>query len=183
MTDLPTATAAREAAGRRLAAQATGGSLTLEEYVERARALEQAATPEEAEAAASGLPERAGEPPASSPRWLVGVLGGTKQQGRWRLGARLRVVAVLGGVTLDLGRAQPEVPESSITVVAVLGGAELVAPPGVPIAFSGLSLLGGRSDERTPGSPLPGAPLVRVRVLSLLGGVKVTERRARGGAS
>jgi hypothetical protein len=114
-------------------------------------------------------------------RWLVGVLGGTEQKGRWRLGSRLRIVAVLGGVSLDLGQAQPEAPESLVTVLAVLGGVEITAPPGVPVELTGFSLLGGKSDERPRGASLPGCPVVRLRVFSLFGGVKVKERSEGGG--
>ena len=172
---------ARATAVSELAQQASGGGLTLDEYAERAVALERAATVEELSAALRGLPdeESAAVGSARGTRWLVGVFGGTEQRGRWRLSSRLRIVAVLGGVTLDLGMAQPEAPESLITVVAVLGGVEIIAPPGVSIQLSGVSLLGGKSDERSGGPPLPGSPLVRVRCMTLLGGVKVKDRPPR----
>lgn len=111
-------------------------------------------------------------------RWLIGILGGSEERGRWRLASRLRIVALLGGVKLDLGSADVEAPESLITAVAVLGGVEIVAPPDMPIQLSGLAFFGGKSDERGPGSPAPGAPLVRIRVFALFGGVKVSEREA-----
>lgn len=167
---------AREVAVNDLAQQASSGGLTLDEYAERAVALEQAATVEDFDAPVRGLPEETAAPTSGrGARWLIGVFGGTEQRGRWRLSSHLRIVAVFGGVTLDLGAAQPEAPESLITVVAVLGGAEIIAPPGVSIQLSGFSLLGGKSDERSGGPPLPGSPLVRVRCVTLLGGVKVKE--------
>lgn len=175
---LPVETA-RETAVRDLAEAANGGGLTLDEYAERAVALEQAATIEELSAAVRGLPEENAARSDRGGRWLVGVFGGTEQRGRWRLSRHLRIVAVLGGVTLDLGMAEPEAPESLITVVAVLGGVEIIAPPGVSIQLSGFSLLGGKSDARSGGPPLPGSPLVRVRCVTLLGGVKVKDRPPR----
>lgn len=171
---------ARETAVNDLARQATSAGVTLDEYAERAVAVEQAASVEELEAAVRGLPEQAADvTSAGGARWLVGVFGGTEQRGRWRLSSRLRIVAVLGGVTLDLGMAQPEASESLVTVVAILGGAEIIAPPGVSIQLSGFSLLGGKSDERSSGPPLPGSPLVRVRCVTFLGGVKVKDRPPR----
>ena len=171
---------ARETAVNELAQQATSTHLTLDEYAERAVAVEQAASVDELDAAVRGLPEQTvAATEARAGRWLVGVFGGTEQRGRWRLSSRLRIVAALGGVTLDIGLAEPEAPESLITVVAVLGGVEIIAPPGVSIQLSGFSLLGGKSDERSGGPPLPGAPLVRVRCITLLGGVKVKERPPR----
>ena len=136
--------------------------LTFDEYSERIATGESAGPP-------AGKPRR--------PRWVVGVLGGTEQKGRWRLGSRLRIVAVLGGVTLDLGPAEPEAPESLITIFTVFGGVEIIAPPGVPVEVTGLSLLGGKSDERAPGPRLPGCPVVRLRTFCLLGGVNVKSRK------
>jgi hypothetical protein len=95
------------------------------------------------------------------------------------LSSHLRVVAVLGGVTLNLGAARPEARESLITLTAVLGATEIIAPAGVSIQLSGFSLLGGKSDERSGGPPLPGSPLVRVRCMTFLGGVKVKDRPPR----
>jgi hypothetical protein len=171
--------AARETAARSLAQRATGG-LTLDEYAERAMAVEDAATTEELDAALHGLPEEtASVSPAHRGRWLVSVFGGTEQRGRWCLSSRLWVVAIFGGVDVDLGAAEPEVPESVITVIAALGGAGIIAPQGVPIQLSGFSLLGGKGDKRSGGHPLPGAPLVRVRVFTILGGVTVKDRPPR----
>lgn len=108
-------------------------------------------------------------------RWLVSVFGGADQRGRWRLSSRLRVVVVFGGVTLNLRTAQLEAPESVITVVAVLGGAWIIAPLGVPIQLSGFSMFGGKGDKRAAGPPLPGSPLVRVRAFPIFGGVTVKD--------
>jgi hypothetical protein len=113
---------------------------------------------------------------ATSRRFIVGIFGGTKQHGRWRLSRRLDILALFGGVSLDLGAAEPEAQRSVITAVAIVGGVELIAPPSLPIQLSGVAILGGKSDERSPGPLLPGAPLVRVRVFALLGGVKIRER-------
>jgi hypothetical protein len=83
-------------------------------------------------------------------------------------------VVVFGGVTLNLRTAQLEAPESVITVVAVLGGAGIIAP-GVPIQLSGFSMFGGKGDKRAAGPPLPGSPLVRVRAFPIFGGVTVKD--------
>jgi hypothetical protein len=171
---------ARAAAVTQLAERSVHQGLTLDEYAERAAAVEQAASVEELEAAVQGLPEeRAAAPPVRHARWLVGVFGGTEQRGRWRLSSRLRIIALLGGVSLDLGQAQPEASESLITVFAFLGGVEIVAPPGVTIELSGFSLLGGKSDERSAGPPLPASPVIRLRVFAVLGGLKVKRRSPR----
>ena len=168
----------RSAAIAQLTRHATSGELTLDEYAACAAAIAAATTSAELEAATALV---AHEPPAPVPtpgRTLVGIFGGTDQRGRWRLPRRLRVLAVLGGVNADLGHAQVEAPLSTITVLAVLGGVSLTAPPGVSIQLSGASLLGGKSDKRPPGEPLPGSPVIHVRAFTLLGGVSVEQRKA-----
>jgi hypothetical protein len=170
----------REAARRELARVAGGGNLTLGEYAERARAIEQAASVDEIESAVRGLPEgAAGVTLAQRPRWIVAVLGGTEQRGRWRLSKRLWLLAALGGATLDLSAAVPEETESTITVIAILGGADVIAPEGVAVQLSGLSLLGGKGDKRPVEASLPGSPLVRVQAFTLLGGVTIKAPTAR----
>jgi hypothetical protein len=176
----PSIESARETAVRGLAQHAISGSLTLDEYAERATAVQQAATADELDAAVQGLPEEtAGVSPARRAGWLVAVFGGTEQRGRWRLSNRLRLVVAFGGATLDLGTAQPEAAESVITVVAVLGGAEILVPQGVSIQLSGFSLFGGKGDKRAGGPLLPGSPLIRVRAFTLLGGVTVKDNSPR----
>jgi hypothetical protein len=151
-----------------------GADLTLDEYAARTSTIERAATEGEVEAALVGLPEDQGEARrVDHGRWLVGLFGGSEQRGRWRLSSRLRIIALLGGVRLDLGNAQPEAAESVITVLAFLGGVDLIAPPGLPIELSGISLVGGKSDKRPSAPRLPGAPLLRVRALAVLGAVGI----------
>ena len=69
--------------------------------------------------------------------------------------------------------------ESVITVVAALGGAEIIVPRGVSVQLSGFSLLGGKGDKRGSGPALPGSPLVRVRAFTFLGGVTIKEPKTR----
>jgi hypothetical protein len=168
----------RQATLERLSQHAIGADLTFDEYAERAAAIEQAATQAELDATLAGLPaDRAPADAAGHGRWLVGAFGGAEERGRWRLGRRLQIVAFLGGVKVDLGNAQPEASESVITVVSILGGVDLLAPRGLPIELSGISLLGGKSDKRSSGSPVRGAPLIRVRALAVLGGVGIKDRK------
>lgn len=169
----------RERAFERLASEAASGGLTLDEFAERAAAIDRASGAEELSSLVAQAPaEEAAAEVKDSPRWLFNVFGGTDQRGRWRLGRHLRILAFLGGAKLDLGAAQPAARECVITVVALLGGVELTAPVGVTIQLSGVSLLGGKTDERAVGPSLPGSPLIRIRALAILGGVKVGERKS-----
>ena len=161
--------------------------MTLDEYAGRVAALEQAVTVEDIDAALSGLPEDASVvPTASHHRWLVAALGGIEQRGRWRLSKRMWIVALLGGAKLDLGTAEVEAPDSVITVFVALGGVDILAPPGVAIQLSGLSLFGGKSDKRPEAatSGITADPCARLRNLWRRGrkGTKQHLKRSRHSA-
>ena len=162
-----------------IAEEALGHPPTLDEYADCAAAIAAATTPAGLEAATAPV---AHEPPTPVPtpgRTLIGVFGGTDQRGRWRLPRRLRILAVFGGVSADLGAAQVEAPLSTISVLAIFGGVSLTAPPGLSVQLSGASLLGGKSDKRPAGPPLPGSPVIHVRAYTLLGGVSIERPKRR----
>jgi len=165
---------ARQTALKGLAQLAIGGGLTLDEYSERAVAIQQAATTDELDA----LPKAgaAGAPAARRPSWLISVLAGGRSRGHWRLRDHLRVVAIFTVQTVDLGTAQPEAPESVVTIITAFGGASIIAPQGVSLDLSGFALFGGRNDNRAEVSPFPGSPLIRIRAFSIFGGVRVEDR-------
>jgi len=168
---------AREAAFEGLARQAIGGGSTLDEYAERAAATQQAATAQELDALLQGLPDdTAGTRAARRPRWLVSVVAGGERRGRWRLRDHLRVIAVFTVRTLDLGTAQPELPDSLITIITAFGGASIIAPQGVSVQLSGSGVFGGSNDNRADLPPFPGSPLIRIRSFSLFGGVQLDDR-------
>jgi DUF1707 SHOCT-like domain len=177
---LPSIESVREAAFKGLARQAIAGGLTLDEYAERAAATQQAATAQELDALLQGLPEdTAGARSVRRRRWLVSVVAGGERRGRWRLRGDLRVIAVFTVRTLDLGTAQPESPDSLITIITAFGGASIIAPQGVSIQLSGSGVFGGSNDNRAELPPFPGSPLIRIRAFSLFGGVKLDDRPPR----
>ncbi|MBS1870215.1 MAG: DUF1707 domain-containing protein [Actinobacteria bacterium] len=173
----------RDAALARLTRHATGGELTLDEYAACAAAIAAATTPAALEAATAPIAREPPTPVSTRSRTLIGIFGGTDQRGRWRLPRHLRILAVFGGVSADLGSAQVEAPLSTIAVLAVFGGVSLTAPPGVSIQLSGASLLGGKSDKRPVGPPLPGSPVIHVRAVTLLGGVAIDQRKDKRGSA
>jgi hypothetical protein len=64
-------------------------------------------------------------------------------------------------------------------VVAVLGGAQIIVPPGLSVEVRGSAILGGFAQlDRTFGSLEPGRPLLRVHGRATLGGVAVEMRLA-----
>lgn len=170
--------AQREAAEGRLRTAAADGVLTLEEYGDRVALVLAAGSADELREATADLPLAQEQPHVraerSGPvrRWLVAVMGGHSEGGRWRPAPRTNAVAVMGGIDVDLREAVVEDGELTLTAVAVMGGIEIVVPDGVEVEMTGFAFMGGRENKaRRPG--YADAPLLRVRAYALMGGVEV----------
>jgi hypothetical protein len=104
----------------------------------------------------------------------VSILGGRKFKGRWRPPTTMTLVSVIGGRELDLREAEiPATDGVTINAISLVGGTHVIVPDGLNVEVSGFSGLGGRKvdSKANPGSP--SAPHVRLRVFSLVGGLKV----------
>jgi hypothetical protein len=102
----------------------------------------------------------------------VAILGGVDRGGTWVVPPRHSVVAVLGGVQLDLRQARFSQREVTIDVFTLMGGVDIMVGEDVDVDVSGFGIMGG-FDHRATGPGLPGAPRVRVVGLALMGGVNV----------
>ena len=157
------------------------GRLTLEEFAGRIERAYDARTRGELDELTRDLPEpSAASAPArrrpTASRWLVSVMGGTDKRGRWRLARDTNVVCIMGGAKLDLRTAELEDLDSTITVVAVMGGAEIIVPEGVDVDLSGFAFMGGKDFRPGKTVPPPSAPCVHIRAYALMGGVEVKTR-------
>ena len=108
----------------------------------------------------------------------VAILGGVDRGGTWVVPPRHSVVAVLGGVQLDLRTARFSQREVTIDVFTLMGGVDIIVGDDVEVDVSGFGIMGG-FDHRASGPGLSGAPRVRVVGLALMGGVNV--RRGQPG--
>ena len=122
----------------------------------------------------SRLPVREGE---DGTRRILSVLSGSERKGRWRLAASCRVVNVLGGSTIDLSEVELAADRTTLKVVSVLGGAELTLPAGLNVEISEVAILGGNEIDVGDERPDPGGPVVHVRLVSILGGAKLTRKQ------
>jgi hypothetical protein len=164
------ATALRDAAG--------DGRLTLEELAERLDAALGATTREELERLTADLPAATGaaQPATRASEWVIGIMGGGSRKGRWHVARRTTVVNIMGGADLDLRDALVEGTEIEIVVFSLMGGSDIVVPEGVAVDLGGFAFMGG-NDLRVSGArPHPGAPVVRVRAYSVMGGTDVTTK-------
>jgi Domain of unknown function (DUF1707)/Cell wall-active antibiotics response 4TMS YvqF len=173
----------REETVARLREAAAEGRLTVEELDERIDAAYAATTRAELEPLTADLPE--GLPPSrrvepgGGTSFLIGLLGAGDRRGRWRVAERVTVVNVLGGADLDLREATLAAPEVTIRVFSLMGGSDIIVPDDVHVELSSFALLGGDDLKVDRPEPPPGAPVVHVKSISILGGTDVKSARGR----
>lgn len=111
--------------------------------------------------------------------WAVAVMSGFERRGRWTVPRRFNCLAFWGGGELDLREANFAAPEVEINCVAIMGGLNVIVPPGVEVVVRGFGFMGG-FDHREDGVPAePGAPRVIVTGFALMGGVGVERKATR----
>jgi hypothetical protein len=109
----------------------------------------------------------------AKPRRFWAFMSGVIRRGRWRVPERMRAIAIMGGVELDLSEAELTAQVTEIDVIAVMGSVVVTVPPGVRLESDGIAILGGFEDQlREPASGDPNAPIVRVRGVAIMGGVE-----------
>jgi hypothetical protein len=110
-------------------------------------------------------------------RWVISIMSGNDRKGRWRVADRCTVLNVMGGSDIDLNDAELSQPITQINVYSIMGGSDIRVPHGVDVHVSDIALMGGNDvrlgDEVAP----PGAPQIRIRLVSIMSGASV--RRGR----
>lgn len=152
----------------------------------------QAATPAELQALVTDLPTlaqpgaavatAAGAPVARADyvperQVVVAVMGGAERKGAWTPPSQLTVIAVMGGAELDFREARFGPGVTEVNCLTIMGGVEIVVPPGVHVELNGLAVMGGFGQTgRGAGPADPGAPILRIGGFALMGGVEVDVR-------
>ncbi|MDT8368792.1 MAG: DUF1707 domain-containing protein [Longimicrobiales bacterium] len=123
------------------------------------------------------VPERPPVPTRVPDRALVaGCLGGGKRSGGWVPARSTTAIGILGGVSLDLRESPFAAGVTEIECYALMGGVEIIAPPGVHIECSGLGLLGGFEYSQEEAPTDPDAPILRITGVAVMAGIEVTVR-------
>ncbi len=163
------------------------GRLSVEELEERLRAAYSAPTvrelellvsdvtvPAAASAGAGGLSVRKGP---GGDRWVVSIMSGHERKGRWRIAERCTVLNVMGGSEIDLNDVELSEPVTQLNVYTVMGGGEIRVPDGVDVEVSNVAIMGG-NDVKLGDQAMPaGGPVIRIRLVSIMGGVGVKRGR------
>lgn len=171
MHELRASDADRERTVSALREHVAAGRLTLEEFSERTDRAYGATTLAELDDVGRDLPATvAQERPRRRPkRFTAAVFGNAQRTGRWRLPRLSFAFVVFGDADLDLRQAELGDGVASITALLFFGNVDLYVPEGVEVDLGGLTLFGRRRDWGRDLPPLPGTPLLRVKVFSLFG--------------
>jgi hypothetical protein len=110
-------------------------------------------------------------------RWVISIMSGHERKGRWRVGPRCTVFNFCGGSEIDLNDAELADPLTELNVYSIMGGAEVRVPHGVEVQVTNFALMGGNGvelgDEITP----VGGPVIRIRMISVMGGTGLKRGR------
>ncbi len=185
--DLRASDAEREQTAETLRRAMGEGRLTVEELEDRLRAAYAAPTVRELELLVSDVtvpataPARSGglsvrEGPGGD-RWVVSIMSGHERKGRWRIAERCTVLNVMGGSEIDLNDVELSEPITQLNVYTVMGGGEIRVPDGVDVEVSNVAIMGG-NDVKLGDEAMPaGGPVIRIRLVSIMGGVGVKRGR------
>jgi hypothetical protein len=177
----------RERTAETLRRAAGEGRLTMDELEERLHSTYEARTHRDLEGLtrdvvsrdeARGtrrMPVRRGE--ETGAHWLISVMSGRDRKGRWRVGRRCHVVNVMGGSDLDLNDAELADDYVEMTVFSLMGGADIRVPDGLNVEVSEFAFMGGNSVKLGDELPDPGGPVLRLRLVSIMGGSDVKRGR------
>ena len=198
MTDLPTqpiSPRARQGTVDRLCAHFAADNLETAELERRLDLAYAAQTGAELVALEQDLPELRPDaetsPPVPAPLpaarvdptrpsqdrgFMIAIMGGAERKGNWTPPRHLTVLTLMGGAELDFRDATFATPEISVTLCSVMGGVEVIVPPGVRVESNGIAIMGGFGTEE-PGRPAdPAAPIIRINGLVMMGAVEIKER-------
>lgn len=109
--------------------------------------------------------------------YAIAILGGSRRRGQWSPARVTHTVAMMGGVELDFREAALPPGVTELKVYALMGGVEIIVPPGLTVESHGIGILGGFEHAGEGyGAVDPQAPVLRVSGLAMMGGVDIQVR-------
>jgi hypothetical protein len=108
---------------------------------------------------------------------IVAIMGGADRKGSWAPAKLTRVFALMGGASLDFRDVRMPPGTTEVQIAAIMGGVEIIVPPGLRVACDGIGIMGGFEQSGAVGADVPDdGPLLRITGLALMGGVEITQR-------
>ncbi|QSB15028.1 DUF1707 and DUF2154 domain-containing protein [Natronosporangium hydrolyticum] len=161
----------RQTALDQLTAAVEAGRLTLDGFSDRTAAVYRATTPAELATVVHDLPPLpVGVEPAVVEHTPVGAV---KRGGRWLVPARAAITTTVGAIKLDLVGAELPTDGAEVLVRARVGTIKVWLPDRWRVEISGTSTVGGRRIEENHPHTAADAPVLRLRLDTTVGTVKV----------
>ena len=185
--------------------------LTIDEFERRLDVAVRAGSPAELDALLADLPgpgvdvgaEPAARPPAtrapspsgddSARQHVIAIMSGNTRAGAWRPRRKIFAYAFWGGAELDFREAALLPGVTEVVAIGIMGGVDIIVPPGVGVEVNGFAFMGGLdaprglpgldlvigtggSERRAEREPAHDGPRIRVTGFALMGGVSVDVR-------
>ncbi|MEU6283851.1 DUF1707 domain-containing protein [Streptomyces sp. NPDC047028] len=109
----------------------------------------------------------------------VAIMSGFQRKGRWTVPKRFTCFAFWGGGEIDLREADFVDREVEINCISIMGGMQVIVPPGVEVVVRGFGFMGGFEHPRGDDQAGPGAPRVVIGGFAFWGGVGVDRKVTR----
>lgn len=110
---------------------------------------------------------------------VVAIMGGAERKGAWTPSRNLHVVAFMGGSLLDFREARLGPGITTVNVLAVMGGVEIIVPPGLRVESNGIGIMGGFEHAGQRSGASDNGPVLRISGAAIMGGVEIKERPLR----
>jgi hypothetical protein len=108
---------------------------------------------------------------------ILAVMGGAERKGAWTPPKHLHVLTVMGGAELDFREARFSPGVTDVTCFVMMGGVEIIVPPGVHVELNGFALMGAFGQHGGRELPTdPNAPVLRIGGVAVMGGVELQVR-------
>ena len=107
---------------------------------------------------------------------VLAVMGGASRTGRGSPARKNFAFAVMGGTELDFREATLPPGVTEVQVFTVMGGVDILVPPGVNVESHGIGIMGGFDHVGGAEGYDPDAPTLRIAGLALMGGVDIQVR-------
>lgn len=109
----------------------------------------------------------------SKPTKMLAILGRCHRTGRWRLGSRSTILALLGVCHLDMRDSFVEAEQLKMSVTVLLGSATFIVPSGAEVRPSGMAFLSGSVVDVPEHEDTSELPTLEIEWTSIFGSVKI----------
>lgn len=110
-------------------------------------------------------------------KWVLAILSGAERKGQWRVPKKLRVTTLMGGAVIDFREAIMTPGLTEISVMALMGGIEVIVPPTLAVECEGWGIAGTfESLDRFPVVADPERPFLRIKGMAVAGAVEISTR-------